>query len=48
MEIILPGKPVTGEIFVDGLAEPQEGLPGGKEDSIDRGEIFAQRWFNQS
>ena len=48
MEVILPGKPVSGEVFVDGLADPHEGLPGGKEDPSDRGEIFAQRWFNQS
>ena len=47
MEVILPGKPVPGEIFVDSLADPHEGLPGDKEDPSDRGEIFAQRWFNQ-
>ena len=47
MEVILPGKPVPGEIYVDGLADPHEGLPGGKDDPSDRGEIFAQRWFNQ-
>ena len=47
MEVVLPGKPVSGEIFVDGLAEPHEGQPGGNEDASDRGEIFAQRWFNQ-
>jgi len=47
MEVILPGKPASGEVFVDGLAHPQDGLPRAKEDPSDRGEIFAQRWFNQ-
>lgn len=45
MEVILPGHPTEGDAMVDGLEEQpnefQEDTPA------DRGQIFAERWFNQ-
>lgn len=38
MEVIVPGRRGEGDVYVD---------PGLEEASSERGEIFAQRWFNQ-
>ena len=45
MEVILPGYPVEGDAMVDGLEEQPNEFQ--TENPADRGQIFAERWFNQ-
>lgn len=45
MEVILPGYRGEGETFVDGLSDPSANEED--EAAVDRGTIFAERWFNQ-